>query len=544
MKSYEKWIPALLFILSLAAFTVGLSGLQFQMIDTRFALFIHEMAEQGISPFPTLYGELYPDYTFFPTLMSLLAAQAFSGVINPFTAVLPTALLASAIVLLTYLIGKRMYSQNSGLIAAAFLFTAFEFVSIGRIVSIDLYPAFSAVLIFWCLFTADEEKKSLRTLWYFPLIILGFLARGPIGVIIPAAVMTAYCVTAGKWKRFFLFGILSVCIMIGLFALHAWSALVWGGPDFYKNFWIMQILDRTGSSKPIWYFFTNAVGSYAITYPLALFALLIFILKEKKQMFRYTENKTMHMIQAVALWMFLILLGMSIPGTKHLRYVTAMVPAAALLCAAIFEDPLRYRLFWCIRKLFNAILLLVPVIGIGALILGDRILNNPAVVEKIGFKCHFPLALPLTLLICAQIILIFLRKTPEQTRSVASVITLAIIFVLVRTAVVEPLEQASMPSHLFVREVENIRTANDVLHFFELGPDGDENKYMVHVDRVNNFKPKYVTTRDVAALPKNAMVIARKEKWEKILPKETRDLFEQKAEGKIGRRNCVLLIRK
>ena len=43
--------PAL-FVIALAAFTLGLRNREILMIDTRFALFCHELLERGGAPFP------------------------------------------------------------------------------------------------------------------------------------------------------------------------------------------------------------------------------------------------------------------------------------------------------------------------------------------------------------------------------------------------------------------------------------------------------------------------------------------------------------
>ncbi len=539
-----KVVQWLVFAGALLVCTIGLARQEILMIDTRFALFVHEMSENGIYPFPQLYGKFYPDYTSIPVILMYWSSLIF-GKINWLTIVLPSAIAMAFIVMFVYKIGCRMYSHYHGLIAALLMFSSWEILNIGRIVSLDAYPALAAIVGFYLLYTADEDKKYLRLWWLPVLMILGFLARGPIGVIVPTAVFVAYCLIAGRFLRLFILGASGAVILAGLLALWAWFSYRCGGDAFYKEFWYMQIGNRLSNVKPPWYYFADALGSYAITYPLGMAVLGTYIYCFRKKMFLLRQEPKIQKIQLLAVWMLIILVGMSVPGTKHLRYVTGAIPAAALLAALLFSNPDRLKFLTWLRRWAIRLFCAVPFFALIGLWIGAWILRMPEVIEKLdGVEISLPLMVPSMVLGVFCLAVICLRKgIKRRDRNLMIVVIMVFTVVLARIMMVEPIAQFTMTSDKFVDEVETLRPDGQPLYFIFLGPDGDENKYMLHVERKRIFVPKYLNEGqpDLKSLPAGTLIVSREDRWLKRVGEDDRNRAEVLAKGRIGRRDCVLL---
>ena len=112
----------------------------------------------------------------------------------------------------------------------------------------------------------------------------------------------------------------------------------------------------------------------------------------------------------------------------------------------------------------------------------------------------------------------------------------------VRIMIIEPIEAATLSSRDFTLRCEEIR-GERVPVFYALGPDGDENKYMINVSRSRIFVPKHVADRDIASLPAGTLVVARLDKWEKAGAADASG-WTALARGRIGRRDCALLEKK
>jgi 4-amino-4-deoxy-L-arabinose transferase-like glycosyltransferase len=542
----RKWMPWLLFAVGAVLFTVNLRNLEILMIDTRFALFVHELAENGVAPFPQLYGNYYPDYTSIPVILMYGAAR-LTGSVDYLAIVLPTALAAALLLVVVYQIGCRIHSAYYGLAAVLMTLGAYEFISIGRMVSLDVYPALAAAIGFYLVLSAEETGKQARLLGLVPLFAAGFLARGPIGTVVVTAVIVGFYAARGKFRAAMAWGATGAAVLAGLLLLWAHFARVYGGDEFYQDFWAMQIGSRLSSGKPPWYFFTNAMGSFAFAYPLAFAVLAALIAGRGRAFFRFDDDRKWRDIRCLAAWLLIVVLGMSVPGTKHLRYITAAIPAAGLLAAWLLLPAAgrRFRLLGQLRRWFFRIGVWIPAALFAGLLITAAVFRLPAVAERIGATIQLPLLLPGLLLLAGTAAPRLLRRRLGGRRYRLLVLgALTMTIALARVAVAEPVDQQMMSSRQFVADVEQLRADGEVLHFAFLGPDGDENKYMIHVDRDRRFVPEYVRFKkkpNFQELRPGALIVARIDYWEKIAPPELQASVVPLCRGEIGRRQCVLL---
>jgi 4-amino-4-deoxy-L-arabinose transferase-like glycosyltransferase len=463
----RRTIAIYIFLASTALFLAGLQTTEFVRINCRFGLFVHEMAEGTIGPFPFLYGEPYCDYLSIHTYLMYVAS--FLGGVTMLTATLPSALAAGGVMSLTYLIGARM-SNRFGLFAVLMLAASYEFLCIARAPAPDMFVAFATILSFYLMYTAERDKKSIR-LFLLPLLfVLGFAIRGPIGAVIPIAVVFVYYLSMRRWKTAIVGGVLgslvlACCIMLFIIIIYDE-----GGRELVKHFQAAQVGSRMSSGKPLWFYFTNAMGSYSLTYPLAFLVMGTYAWIERKKYFAKAPSDSYAALrQGLTGWFIIIILGMSIPGTKHLRYIVSAIPAAALLAAFVLVNPDKLVIFKKVRDIFLKICNFVPFVALGIVVIGAVVLK----ILKIDIPV--PIFLPAIMFMVLAFALIGgTRKIKEADKIMFIVALTAMAFFVIKIMIIEPLETYGESSYKLVRKIEKLRPADSKLTFCGIGPDGED----------------------------------------------------------------------
>ena len=96
------------------------------------------------------------------------------------------------LVLVTAAAGRRWYDESTGLLAGAIVATNFGYFSIGRMALPDLPLTFCITLAIWAALVATLEQERSPRQWVLLASLalgLGFLMKGPVGLIIPALVI-------------------------------------------------------------------------------------------------------------------------------------------------------------------------------------------------------------------------------------------------------------------------------------------------------------------------------------------------------------------
>ena len=532
----RRTIAVYIFFVSVALFLAGLQSAEFVRINCRFGLFVHEMAENPQGVFPLLYGEAYCDYLSIHTYLMYLAS--FLGGVTMLTATLPSALAAGGVMSLTYLIGARM-SSKFGLFAVLILAASYEFLCIARAPSPDMFVAFAAIFTFYLMYTAERDKKAIR-LFLLPLLfVLGFAIRGPIGAVIPIGVVFTYYFTMRHWKTAIAAGVLGTLVLTCCLMLLVIMIYQEGGRELVKSFQASQVGNRMSSGKPFWFYFTNTMGSYSLAYPLAFFVMGTYAWIERKKYFAKAPSGSYHALrQALTGWFFVIVLGMSIPGTKHLRYVVSAIPAAALLAAFIFVNPDKIAIFKKVRDVFLKICTFVPFVALGVVVVG-------AIVLKIlDIDIPVPMLLPaIMFLVLAFALLGGTRKINDQDRVMFIVTLTAIAFFVINIMIIEPIETYSESSYKLVKEIESLRPVDSKLTFCGIGPDGEDLKYIINLQpRSKAYVPNFVAldnNKKLLELEPGTLIIFKSSKTKFIEP-EVRQRLQEVAKGELGHRKCTL----
>jgi 4-amino-4-deoxy-L-arabinose transferase-like glycosyltransferase len=154
-----------------------------------------EMRESGSPIVPTFNYRMRVDK---PVLLYWLQMASFSACgVNELAARIPSALAALAAVLVTYELGRRTFGAGAGLLAGAMLASAVLFCAASRFANPDaLLDAFSALALF-AFWRGYLKGGSLPFASVGAIAGLGMLAKGPVGLVLPAAVSVLFL----AWQR-------------------------------------------------------------------------------------------------------------------------------------------------------------------------------------------------------------------------------------------------------------------------------------------------------------------------------------------------------
>jgi 4-amino-4-deoxy-L-arabinose transferase-like glycosyltransferase len=328
------WLFLLIFTLSLRF--ISILNCDLSIHDTaRVAGIAREMAFTGNYVIPKLNGQNFLEY---PSLGYLPIALFLSTSENPpdFLAILPIALLGTATVLLTFLIGKVLVNERVGLIAGFILATMSGFFILHRRCLVDPTLLFFTVLSLYG-FAAGFQTPT-RRFRFFAIFYLamagGFLSKGLIGVAIPAATALIFLMVrrdfAAIRKIYLGWGILFFLLPIAL-----WMGRVWWleGPDLIKEV-VRQSLWRFLSSsadhsEPIYFYFIPLLLNTLPWMPLPLVWLWY-----RRRRPRSKESSSLDLLALFALvWFLTVFVGLSMASAKRTLYIAPLYPPSALLAA-------------------------------------------------------------------------------------------------------------------------------------------------------------------------------------------------------------------
>lgn len=525
-----------IFFISLAIFTLGLGNHEFVEFESRFGLFAQEMLRNGISFFPTAYGEYYPDYPATQTILTYLFSLPFKQV-TIFTAVLPTALASACTLMFVYLIGS-LQSRRWGLYGVLFTFFTYYFLFSARTITLDQFVTTVTVICFYCCYAAQIRQQTKYLKWLPFLWLLGFLFRGPIGLVIPASVTIAYFLLERNFKAFTAASITALLLliisMLGLLGI-AWYQ---GGDELFHSVLKMQLAGRIKNTNPvpIYEYFIMGLTSYALTFPIAC----LVIASHTK---RFLQNNvsltpTLHLLRHLTLYFLIILLGMSIPNAKKIRYILPLVPAIALIAAYIFIDLTPTRLMHYLRRFINQLSTTLPFIGLFLLLTAWIISKKQAQPFEIYYLTA---AFSFTALSCLTIIVrkkIKNNLTKELINVSGGVMTFAMIYILM----VQPVDIQFNRAKPFVAQVEAVKQTQQQIVFYDFNPDGSLIKFMVALDRP--FKPQILhSPTELQNFKAPAIFIAEKKDFDQLNP-NVKNQFSVLFEGNLGHTRCVAFSKK
>ncbi len=514
---HSKLDMLVIFFCGLIFFTLGIKNQEIIGFESRFYLFAQEMWRHGPTLFPTTYGVAYPDYPVTSTLLIYLTAQ-LAGALNKLVAVLPSAIAAAGTLTLTYLVGS-LQTRRWGWYATGFLLFTLAFITEARTISLDMYVTFVTTACFYFVYSRELHHKTPPFVIIALLLICGFAIRGPIGLIIPTGVMCVYYLLEKNIKRFFQIGLLAALLLMLCAAFMLLLANHIGGQQFMKYVVQMEVLGRMQENKtPARYFyFVESLGAYAVTYPLAILVLLGVGL----QLIKNKLPQQIKFLRVLFGWVLIIMIGLSLPGDKKIRYILPIAPALALISSYIFMTTSEAKYFRWLKNSFYYLCCLLPLIGIGVL--------SVLFYQKIELN-YFVLLISLIVL---QIGMLMVHRQ-------GLIFGFAVLsFILCYIFMAEKINLNSNRTANFVKNTENLReTQHAKLVFYKEGMDGLAIKYLVNMSKEE--RPLFITSLDQVS-NQTVFIITSEENYN-ALPKELQSSIKIISAGKLGHDRVVVFM--
>jgi 4-amino-4-deoxy-L-arabinose transferase-like glycosyltransferase len=265
------------------------------------------------------------------------------------------ALAGVGLVLVTAAAGRRWYDEATGLLAGAIVATNFGYFSMGRMALPDLPLTFCITLAIWAaLVSTLEQERSPRKFVILAALGLGlgFLMKGPVGLLVPAIVILPVLMIERRS-----IGLNPSDIVVGFLIMIAvampWYVLMWvrHGNDYLQSFFVGDnferfVTDRFNDPRPWWFYLPVVAGGLLPWTPLALTWLgpITQFLRGRRSIGTIDLR--------LLLWALLPLIFYSISVGKQPRYVLPVLPPLALLLASsIVERTQEWRGFDGVRSM-------------------------------------------------------------------------------------------------------------------------------------------------------------------------------------------------
>ena len=303
--------------------------------EGRHAATSKDMVVSGDWITPTLNGEPFFDK---PAFHNWLVALAFVGFgFTEFAARLPNATLGLGCVLLTYLAGRRLYGPGAALLGAVVLATAAEFFLLSGTIMHDMSLAFFVTLGLTLWFVGYSSDGTDRRWFLLSYAAFGgaMLAKGPIGVLLPGAVVFVF-LSARRELRFLGRMSLGWGLLIGLAVAAPWYlAIGLRNPDYARYFLVELnfgsfLSEEVNHPEPVHYYLPVLLVGF-LPWSVFLPAALVRAWQRRNE---DADGATWFLL----FWAGLYLAFFSAAQSKLPTYILPVFPPLALLVGRLWHE--------------------------------------------------------------------------------------------------------------------------------------------------------------------------------------------------------------
>ncbi len=397
--------------------------------EPRNAACAREMLERGDWVVPTFNYELRTQK---PVLLywCMLASYSVFGV-NEFAARLPSALFAIGTSLLTYHLGRLLFNRHVGFFAGLMIATCLMFGVSGRAATPDssliFFVTLSLCAFVWGVSQRRDNAFSLESLraecsgfsqfaplrwWQFVAVYaalgLAMLAKGPVGVGLPIAIMGLFLLLVGRSPQALTGATLGgrVGNFFVRFAQTAWAmrpltligvvlavALPWYVTVGVRTdgVWLREFFgtENFGRFRTAMEDHRGPIVYYAPAILVGLFPWSIFLPAAAwiaiRACFKDAVRRPAYVL--VVCWAGCWVAVFSLAGTKLPSYVLPAYPALALICAVFIEDWLTQSVAvprWLMHCAWGSLILVGAGLLVGLVIAAKHYLPGDELIALVG----------------------------------------------------------------------------------------------------------------------------------------------------------------
>jgi 4-amino-4-deoxy-L-arabinose transferase-like glycosyltransferase len=275
--------------------------------------------------------------------------------LNEFAARFPSALTTFLWMLSIFSFTHRHIGMKSGFLAALFFISAIQVTITGKAAIVD-----SALNLFMtqCLFHLYEYTQQKNRRIYTAAIYagLGFLAKGPVAVVIPFGVSLIYCLIQKQFRLW-----LKMVFNLPAILIFASIALPWyvleyqnQGLIFIQEFFLKHNLERFSRS------FEGHSGSIFYYIPVLIIGtlphcgLLFGLICQARSFLKHDVYRF------CLIWVGFVVVLFSFGSTKLPHYILGAFPPLCILYGGVYERLTNLRSYWMPAAAFIGLILILP----------------------------------------------------------------------------------------------------------------------------------------------------------------------------------------
>ena len=296
---------------------------------------VREMLQRGSYFLPYVNGVIYSDKPIF-YFWAMLAGCLLTGGLSEVGLRIPSLVSGALSVLLVYRLGRRIFGIRAGFLAGACLATTVMFWWHSQYIQMDQLLSFLMLAALAAFFEGKETASPLRgLLWAASGACMGlaFLTKGPVGFVLPAAIMGLYLIFVGELRWLFRREVAWMAALFLLCAAPWFAGLALTGhhqvlDDFFIRHNFQRATDPFNHQQPFWYYAPRLLSDlfpWSIFLPAALFVPFRNEMERRGRLF-------------LRLWLGVILVAFSCAGSKRGVYLLPLYPAAALAIGRFWDD--------------------------------------------------------------------------------------------------------------------------------------------------------------------------------------------------------------
>jgi len=268
---------------------------------------------------PRIFGEYWYDKP--PMYYWLVSASYKIFGLTEFAARFPSALLAVICTLVVYLSGRRLFNERAGMAGALVLATSIEFFYLGKAAVTDM-----TLLLFLTISLLSFIEKKYYLAYIFAA--LATLTKGPIGLLLPGAIVFSHILVTRNWSQITKMKIPSGLLMYAIVALP-WYVVMYSlhGSAFIDTFLGVHNLTRfTSPEHPegvLWYYYIPVLILGFFPWTAIMLQSMWASLTKSRQEFG--------VLVFLNIWAIAIFVFFTISQTKLVSYILPMYPPLAMI---------------------------------------------------------------------------------------------------------------------------------------------------------------------------------------------------------------------
>jgi len=378
----------LIILFSVLLMFIRLGGTSvFQVAEARNSECAREMMMSQNKIVPTFNGDLRTDK---PALeyYSMMAAYKIFGT-DEASARFFSAICGVLVIVCTFLFVKKNVNETAAWWSSFILLSSIHTIIQFRLATPDPYLIFCHVLSLYCFWEGFTSKRFGWHALMYVLLGLGFFAKGPVGIVLPALTIFLYLLFTKQftWKNIVTLQPWTGIVIMVIIAVP-WYYLVHihTNGEWTKGFFLQHNVGRF--DEPV----DNHGGPFIITFLfviLGMFPFSAFFIRTGKYVWQNRKINHFLLFGFIAFWCVVGFYFFS--STRLLNYTTPAYPFLAILIGCWLTERLRFFSFQKLKPELLTICIITILIPVGIYIWA----MNTEPVNRVSWIAFPLLVLPL-----------------------------------------------------------------------------------------------------------------------------------------------------